>query len=131
MVGVRMEDKISEIAGVKLVGAASWILTVLRMACFSQKARRSFRSAPGSAKSPNFPYFGGWSLFLQSEPLAISESKDQTAVHEGEVFAGVQSVLLSAVNRGQLFRSAMLGGFTQVSPRSSTLALFDSQLRFS
>jgi len=33
-------------------------------------------------------------LFLQSEPLAISESKDQTAVHEGEVFAGVQSVLL-------------------------------------
>ena len=32
-------------------------------------------------------------LFLQSEPLAISQSKDQTAVHEGEVFAGVQSVL--------------------------------------
>jgi hypothetical protein len=34
-------------------------------------------------------------LFLQSEPLAISQSKDQTAVHEGEVFAGVQSVLFS------------------------------------
>lgn len=33
-------------------------------------------------------------LFLQSEPLAISESKDQTAVHEGEVFAGAQGVLL-------------------------------------
>src|SRR4029077_6110492 len=33
-------------------------------------------------------------LFLQSEPLAISQSKDGTAVHEGEVFAGVQSVLL-------------------------------------
>jgi hypothetical protein len=32
-------------------------------------------------------------LFLQSEPLAISQSKDQTAVHEGEVFAGVQTVL--------------------------------------
>jgi hypothetical protein len=32
-------------------------------------------------------------LFLQSEPLAISQSKDQTAVHEGEVFVGVQSVL--------------------------------------
>src|ERR1700747_2581153 len=32
-------------------------------------------------------------LFLQSEPLAISQSKDRTAVHEGEVFAGVQSVL--------------------------------------
>ncbi len=27
-------------------------------------------------------------LFLQSEPLAISGSKDQTAVHEGEVLAG-------------------------------------------
>jgi len=34
-------------------------------------------------------------LFLQSEPLAISQSKDQTAVHEGEVFAGVQSMLFS------------------------------------
>ena len=32
-------------------------------------------------------------LFLQSEPLAISQSKEQTAVHEGEVFAGLQSVL--------------------------------------
>jgi hypothetical protein len=32
-------------------------------------------------------------LFLQSEPLAFSQSKDQTAVHEGEVFAGVQTVL--------------------------------------
>jgi hypothetical protein len=32
-------------------------------------------------------------LFLQSEPLAISQFKDWTAVHEGEVFAGVQSVL--------------------------------------
>jgi hypothetical protein len=33
-------------------------------------------------------------LFLQSEPLAISQSKDGTAAHEGDVFAGVQSVLL-------------------------------------
>jgi hypothetical protein len=32
-------------------------------------------------------------LFLQSEPLAISQAKDRTAVHEGEVFAGVQGVL--------------------------------------
>jgi hypothetical protein len=32
-------------------------------------------------------------LLLQSEPLAISKSKDQTAVHEGEVFVGAQSVL--------------------------------------
>src|SRR5579864_6393260 len=35
-------------------------------------------------------------LFLQSEPLAISHSEDhETAVHEGEVFAGVQGVLFS------------------------------------
>jgi hypothetical protein len=34
-------------------------------------------------------------LFLQSEPLAISQSKDQTAVHEGEVFVGLQSVLFT------------------------------------
>ena len=34
-------------------------------------------------------------LFLQSEPLAISQSKDRTAVHEGEVFAGVQGVLIA------------------------------------
>jgi hypothetical protein len=32
-------------------------------------------------------------LFLQSEPLAISTSEEQTSVHEGEVFAGVQGVL--------------------------------------
>jgi hypothetical protein len=34
-------------------------------------------------------------LFLESEPLAISQSEGQTAVHEGEVFAGVQGVLFS------------------------------------
>jgi hypothetical protein len=34
-------------------------------------------------------------LLLESEPLAISQSEDRTAVHEGEVFAGVQSVLFS------------------------------------
>jgi hypothetical protein len=35
-------------------------------------------------------------LFLQSEPLAISQAKDRTAVHEGEVFAGVQTELFVA-----------------------------------
>jgi hypothetical protein len=34
-------------------------------------------------------------LFLQSEPLAISQAQGQTAVHEGEVFAGAQAVLFS------------------------------------
>ena len=34
-------------------------------------------------------------LFLQSEPLAISQAQNQTAVHEGEAFAGAQGVLFS------------------------------------
>ena len=34
-------------------------------------------------------------LFLQSEPLAISRFQGQTAVHEGEVFAGTQALLFS------------------------------------
>lgn len=34
-------------------------------------------------------------LFLQSEPLTISGFQGQTAVHEGEVFAGAQALLYS------------------------------------
>lgn len=34
-------------------------------------------------------------LFLQTEPLAVSQIENQTAVHEGEVFAGMQGVLFS------------------------------------
>lgn len=34
-------------------------------------------------------------LFLQSEPLAISQNNALTEVHEGEVFAGAQGVLFS------------------------------------
>lgn len=34
-------------------------------------------------------------LFLQSEPLVISQAQAETAVHEGEVFAGAQAVLFS------------------------------------
>ncbi len=33
-------------------------------------------------------------LLLQSEPLAISQAQTHTAVHEGEVFAGAQGVLI-------------------------------------
>ena len=33
-------------------------------------------------------------LFLQSEPLVVSKLEGQTAIHEGEVFAGAQGVLL-------------------------------------
>lgn len=33
-------------------------------------------------------------LFLQSEPLAISQSEAKTAIHEGEVFVGTQGVLV-------------------------------------
>lgn len=35
-------------------------------------------------------------LFLQSEPLTISGFQGQTAVHEGEVFAGAQALLYSS-----------------------------------
>ena len=34
-------------------------------------------------------------LFLQSEPLAISQAQAQASVHEGEVFAGAQGVLFA------------------------------------
>ena len=34
-------------------------------------------------------------LFLQTEPLVTSQNQSQTAVHEGEIFAGMQSVLFS------------------------------------
>jgi hypothetical protein len=34
-------------------------------------------------------------LFLQTEPLVTSEIQSETAVHEGEVFAGMQGVLFS------------------------------------
>ena len=34
-------------------------------------------------------------LFLQREPLAISQSKNQMAIHEGEVFVGMQGVLFA------------------------------------
>jgi hypothetical protein len=33
-------------------------------------------------------------LFLQSEPLAISQSEAKMAIHEGEVFVGTQGVLV-------------------------------------
>ena len=39
-------------------------------------------------------------LFLQSEPLAISRTKGQTEVHEGEVFAGAQALLYSGGESG-------------------------------
>lgn len=39
-------------------------------------------------------------LFLQSEPLTISGFQGQTAVHEGEVFAGAQALLYSGAGSG-------------------------------
>ena len=39
-------------------------------------------------------------FFLQSEPLAISTSEGQTSVHEGEVFAGFQTAVLSGRESG-------------------------------
>src|SRR5258708_21589288 len=44
-------------------------------------------------KIPKLTVLPGLELFLQSEPLAVSESQGVTAAHVGEVFAGVQGVL--------------------------------------
>jgi hypothetical protein len=56
-------------------------------------------------------------LILQSEPLAISHLKDQTAVHEGEVFAGVQSVLfVGDESRPTVSFSYVLRFHTSVAP---------------
>jgi len=70
-----------------------------RMSRSSQNTRQSLPSASGSAKSLDVRT-SRLALFLQSEPLAISLSGDQTAVHEGEVFAGVQGVLLRSAHFG-------------------------------
>ena len=70
-----------------------------RMSRSSQNTRQSLPSASGSANSLDVRT-SRLALFLQSEPLAISLSGDQTAVHEGEVFAGVQGVLLRSAHFG-------------------------------
>jgi hypothetical protein len=67
----------------------------LRTACFSHKTRRSFRSASGSARSRNCRCFQGWSCSCKVSRSLSARSKNQTAVHEGEVFAGVQGVLFA------------------------------------
>lgn len=61
-------------------------------ALFAQDSTE-FSKRTGISQVTKLSLFLRLELFLQSEPLAISQSKDRTAVHEGEVFAGVQSVL--------------------------------------
>jgi len=76
-------------------------------------------------------------LFLQSEPLAISQSKDQTAVHEGEVFAGLQSVLFAGgESRPTISISYVRRVHTSVAPeldvgtfRQSTLILLSQDIK--
>ncbi len=59
-------------------------------------------------------------LFLQSEPLAISLSRDQTVVREGEVFVGVQSVLfVGDQSRPTVSISYVRRVHRSVAPRSS------------
>jgi hypothetical protein len=53
-----------------------------------------FSKRTGIGQVTKLSVFPRLELFLQSEPLAIRQSKDRSAVREGEVFAGVQSVLL-------------------------------------
>jgi hypothetical protein len=61
-------------------------------ALFAQDSTE-FSKRIGIGQVTKLSVFPRLELFLQSEPLAISQSKDRTAVHEGEVVAGVQSVL--------------------------------------
>jgi len=68
-------------------------------------------------------------LFLQSEPLAISQSKEQTAVHEGRCSQVCKACSLPVVNHDRLFRLATFGMSTRVSPLNLMLAPFDNQSR--
>jgi hypothetical protein len=65
-----------------------------RLARCSQKSRQDFRSA-GIGQVTKRSVLPSLELFLQSEPLAMIQSKDQGAAHGGDVFAGVQSVLFA------------------------------------
>ena len=69
-------------------------------------------------------------LFLQTEPLASVSLKTGRRFMKERSSRVCRACSLWVVNHGQRFRSAMFAGFTQVSPRSSTLALFDNQPRF-
>src|SRR5438132_7119388 len=92
-----------------------------RMSRSSQNTRQSLPSASGSAKSLDVRT-SRLALFLQSEPLAISLSGDQTAVHEGEVFAGVQGVLLRSAHFGtNEILPAGLGRYTSSAVRTNTV----------
>jgi hypothetical protein len=100
------------------------------MACSSHKTRQSSRSASGSSKSPNCPYFRGWSCSCKvNRSPSVSQNARLRCMRErsSQVF---RPFSLPVVNRGQLSRSATFGGFTRVSPRNSTWALFDNQPRF-
>src|ERR1700746_2084516 len=63
-------------------------------ALFAQNSTE-FSKRIGIGQVTKLPVHPRLELFLQTEPLAISQFKDRTAVHEGEVFAGVQSVLFA------------------------------------
>jgi len=82
----------------------------LRMACSSHNTRQSFRSASESAKSPNCPYFRGWSCSCKvSRSPSVSQKTGPRCMKERS--SQVCKVCsLSVLNHGQLFRSAMFGG---------------------
>jgi len=52
-----------------------------------------FAQRVGTSQVTKLSVIARLELFLQSEPLAISQSTGQTSLHEGEVFAGVQGVV--------------------------------------
>ena len=68
------------------------------MAHSSRNTQRSFHKDSGPARLRNSQSFRDWNWFLQSEPLAISNSEFKRAKHEGEVFAGAQGILFYGAN---------------------------------
>jgi hypothetical protein len=52
----------------------------------------------GTSQVTKLTVYPSLELFLQSEPLAISNSEAKTAIHEGEVFAGAQGILFYGSN---------------------------------
>jgi hypothetical protein len=90
-----------------------------------------FSNRLGFSQVTKLAVFPRLQLLLQTEPLVTSQIQSQTAVREGEVFAGMQGVLFSGGESNPTFPSAIFGGFTLVSPRNWTSARFDNQAPFS
>src|SRR6516165_2659458 len=98
-----------------------------------------FSKRIGISQVTKLAVFPRLELLLQSEPLTISGFQGQTAVHEGEVFAGAQALLLSGgESRPTVAISYIWRIHASVAPeldvgtfRQSTAILLSKELRIS